>query len=166
MKKNLALFLVTLCLQSLAQKTPEALGELTFAYLKANNFSGFDTLTPSATQAIGIFKTKYPSVVKDSTDFAKKYQHNDKRFKQICYDLRNDTHSVLPNKPINWATATLTKVQFTEEPVKKGQQVMFTTNYLDLHITSDNQKYVLRFKEIYFYNNLYKLGESVSPRPK
>jgi len=162
-KTQIIFFILTFSfIYSFGQKTPEDLGKLVFEVLKDKRFSALDTLTPKSTDIITILKNKYPSAQLDTSDrFLKKYEYHDKRFKNICKDIRNDTTEI----KLNWEKSTLTKADFFERPspyqdsTKNSKPIM--TNYLDLHIASGASTYILEFKEIYFYKGIWKLGEHI-----
>lgn len=154
-------FLLTFC-SSYAQKTPQELGRIVFDVLKSKNIDALDTLTPKSKDIIEILKKKYPTANVIYNDrFLEKYNYHDKRFKKICWEIRNDTTEI----KINWDKATLTKVNYFEKPypyqdtTKTSKPIL--VNYLDLYIASGTTTLILEFKEIYFHKDIWKLGEHV-----
>lgn len=147
---------------SYGQKTPQELGKIVFDVLKNKKIDALDTLTPKPKDIVEILTKKYPTAKVNYNDrFLEKYEYHDKRFKKICWEIRNDTSEI----KINWEKSVLTKVDFFEKPypyqdtTKTSKPIL--VNYLDLYITSDTSTLILEFKEIYFHNGLWKLSEHI-----
>ncbi len=164
-KKSRQIAIVTFSfffINSYGQKTPQDLGEITFNFLKSENYYAIDTLTPKASEIIGILKQKYSTTQIDTSHrFLKKYEYHDRKFKNKCRDIRNDTIEI----KINWDKAILSKVEFYEKPYTnkdtsdKSKPIL--VNYLDILFASNSVNYILQFKAIYFNKGIWKLGEHV-----
>ena len=160
-KYTYLLFFYFLSVKLWAQKTPEELGSRVFNIFKSKDYAAIDTLTPSPSAIVSILRNKDPheTITKDSS-FKGKYIIHDKLLKDKCKKFIDDTIEF----NIDWQNASLKEVKYYVLGLKQksdGLTKPVLINYLDIYFISNQETFLIQFRSIYSYNDIWKLGENV-----
>ena len=143
-----------------SQKTSEELGKAVFEILKSNTIQYLDTLIPTSEEAVQIYKNQGFDVSKlAAKDFSEKYYKHISKLKTRFQRLRDDT----VHYNINWFRSEFGKTIIKDKVLyNEDSTIRLKSTILEILFTNAENKYIIKFYDVFNYNNVWKLGEDMS----